>query len=250
VAVIAEVAQQGLELLGPQVAQRALAEGLQGGLGVSVADRLDDAAELGLVGASEGPDRLCAVPPVQHPGGVGEQLLVKLLEALVAVAEQDVYGGFEEALSQAVEGCSKLCQRRGRNPQVLVGEPEAGGAWDLVTAGAPGVVQAPLDLEVAHRSLAVALLCLEPGGIHFADEYRHLGRVSCRLGGFLQFQQAAGAVELDGCPDQPWAEPGADPAAEGACGWAIVLLCGGGAGLLFQCWRQQSGGLVPEQDLR
>jgi len=69
-------------------------------------------------------------------------------------------------------------------------------------------------------------------------------------GGFFQFHQASGAVELDGGPEQPVAESGADPAGEGAGGGAIVLFGGGGTGFLSEGWGEQSGGLVTEEDFR
>jgi len=57
-------------------------------------------------------------------------------------------------------------------------------------------------------------------------------------------------VELDGGPDQPVAESGADPAAEGAVGGPIVSFGSGGAGFLFEVGGEQAGGLGTEEDLR
>ena len=88
--------------------------------------------------------------------GLGEEPLAKLWEAWVAVAEQQVKGGADEPLGQAAEGGAELGQGGGGDPEVFVGEPEAGGATGLVTSGAPGVMEAQRDGEVAHGPLATA----------------------------------------------------------------------------------------------
>jgi hypothetical protein len=101
---------------------------------------------------------------------------------------------------------------------VFVGEAEAGRAAGLITARTTGVMEAPVDGELAHGALTSAWLGLEPGGIHFAEEGRDVHGASGRGRGFFLFQEEAGAVELPTDPVQPGAEPGADPAGEGAGG--------------------------------
>jgi len=150
VAVVLEVAPERVELLGSEVAQGALGQGFQGRLGIGVADGLQEALELGLVGAGEGAEGLGEVPAVPQPVGVGEESVAELLEALVAIAEQQVKGGAEEALGQAAEGGAELSQGGGGDAEMFVGEPEAGGAAGLVTSGAPSVMEAQMDGEVAH----------------------------------------------------------------------------------------------------
>jgi len=167
-------------------------------LGVGLAEGLPEALELGLVRAGAGAEGLGEVPPVPQPVGVGEEPVTELLEAFVPVAEQQGEGGAEEPLGQAAEGGAELSQWGGGDAEMFVGEPEAGGAAGLVTAGAAGVMEAEVDGEVAHGALAVARLGFEPGGVHFAEEGRDRGGAGWGRGSFLQFQPATGAVELDG----------------------------------------------------
>jgi hypothetical protein len=127
-----------------------LGQGFQGGVGVGVAEGLPEALEFGLVRAGEGAEGLGEVPSVQQPVGVGEEPLAELLEALVTIAEQQVKGRAEEPLGQAAEGGAELSQGGGGDAEVFVGEPEAGRAAGLVTSGAPGVMEAQMDGEVAH----------------------------------------------------------------------------------------------------
>jgi hypothetical protein len=156
VAVVVEVAPEGLELLGAEVAQAALGQGLQGGLGVGLAEGLPQALELGLIRAGEGAEGLGEVPAVQQPVGLEEEPLAELWEAWVALAEQQVKGRAEEPLGQAAEGSAELSQGSGGDAEVFADAPEAGGATGLVTSGAPGVMEAQRDGEVAHGPLATA----------------------------------------------------------------------------------------------
>lgn len=108
-----EVAEQGLKLLGPLVAQRAGAEGGQRRLAVGVPDRLHEAAELGLIRPGEGAHGLGDVLAIQQPGGERKVVLAQPFQAFVAVAEQGVNGGAEVAVGQPLEGRAEQGQRGG-----------------------------------------------------------------------------------------------------------------------------------------
>ena len=115
---------------------------------------------------------------------------------------------------------------------LLVLQAHAGRAARPIAAGPARVMQAQMNGEMFDRATPSTLLGLGPvESTSLMAQGFSVGAPPRRL---LQLEHTARAMELDRGPDQPVAQPRAQPAGDTPGSRAEVLLRGRSAGLLLQ----------------